>query len=199
MSPIDGYYIDVGCFNSWFYAASEFGVREFYRKVWCDYPPFNVFIFWVFGNLAKHLSLFGTPSTIYVVKLPSNLFDLATSYILFRYLKGKLGDGWALTAATFYLFNPSTIFNSSVWGQFDAVYTFFIVLSLTAILDLKVKLSLMSYALAVLSKPQAIAFFPVLAMFVLFKLDLKRILTAVVSFISTFLVFILPLSTSTLR
>jgi len=192
LSPIDGYYMDIGCFHSWFYTASKYGVREFYQNVWCDYPPFNVFIFWVFGNLAKHLSLFEAPSLIYIIKLPSNLFDLAISYIIFHFLRKKMGDRWALMGAAFYSFNPSSIFNSSVWGQFDAMYTFFIMLSLTAILELKVKLSLASYALAVLSKPQALAFFPVLALFVLCKFDSKGIITALVSFFSTFIIFILP-------
>ena len=192
LSPIDGYYIDLGCFRSWFYTAAEYGIREFYQRIWCDYPPFNIFIFWVFGSLAKYLSLFGSPSLIYIIKLPSNLFDLATSYLIFRYLRRKIDDKWALMAATFYMFNPSAIFNSSIWGQYDAIYTFFIVLSLTAILDLRVKLSLVSYALAVLTKPQAVAFFPILLLFVLSKFDLKGIVTAFVSFLSTVVAVILP-------
>lgn len=192
ISPIDGYYIDVGCFKSWFYTASEYGIREFYQKVWCDYPPFNVYIFWIFGSLAKHLSLFGSPYLIYLIKLPSNLFDLATAYLIFHYLKRNLSLNHGLIGAAVYLFNPATIFNSSIWGQYDAIYTFFTVFSLIAALDLKVVPSLTSYALAVLTKPQAIAFFPILTLFLLCRCDLKRIVKALTAFLTTVMVAILP-------
>ena len=36
----------------------------------------------------------------------------------------------AFLAAALYAFNPAVIFNAAVWGQFDAIYTFFLVLSL---------------------------------------------------------------------
>ncbi len=192
LSSIDGYYIDVGCFKSWFYAASEYGVQEFYQKVWCDYPPLNVYLFWVFGNLAKHLSLFGSPHLIYLIKLPSNLFDLATAYLIFNHLKRKMSQNYGLIGAVFYLFNPATIFNSSIWGQYDAIYTFFIVLSLIAILDLRVGLSLASYALAVLTKPQAVAFLPILTLFILCRCSLKDMVKAFCSFLATFMLVILP-------
>ena len=192
LSPIDGYYIDVGCFNSWFYTASEYGIREFYQKVWCDYPPLNVYIFWLFGSLAKHLYLFGSPNLIYLIKLPSNLFDLATAYLIFRYLKRNLSQNHGLIGAALYLFNPATIFNSSIWGQYDAIYTFFIVLSLMSALDLKVTLSLASYALAVLTKPQAVAFLPILMLLVLCRCNLKDLMKAFGSFLATFMAVILP-------
>jgi len=192
ISPIDGYYIDVGCFKSWFYTASEYGVREFYQKVWCDYPPFNVYIFWIFGSLAKHLSLFGGSHLIYLIKLPSNLFDLATAYLIFRYLKRNLSLNHGLIGATVYLFNPAMIFNSSIWGQYDAIYTFFIVFSLTLALESKVTLSLVSYALAVLTKPQAVAFLPILMLLLLCRCDLKDVVKALVAFLTTIMIVILP-------
>ena len=54
--PLQGYPIDTGDFTSWFNTAATHGIRPFYTVTWADYPPFNVYIFWLFGSLAKTFS-----------------------------------------------------------------------------------------------------------------------------------------------
>ena len=48
-----------------------------------------VILFWIFGSLAKWLSLFETRYIMYVCKLPSNLFDIIMAFIIYLFLKGK--------------------------------------------------------------------------------------------------------------
>jgi uncharacterized membrane protein len=53
-------------------------------------------------------------------------------------------------------------------GQFDAIYTFFLVLSLMLALASKPELSAVTFTLGILTKPQSIALLPLIA-FLIFK------------------------------
>jgi len=192
LASLDGYRTDLNTFTAWFYAATEGSILDFYRNIWCDYPPFNVVIFWVFGTIARGFSLFGTPFLLYVLKLPSNLFDIGISALIFFYLRKRMGRRWAFLATAAYAFNPATIFNASIWGQFDAIYTFFILLSLILILEDKPRASLVSFAFAVLSKPQAFAFLPVIVLLVIERFHWKERILSFLSFSAIILLFIVP-------
>jgi dolichyl-phosphate-mannose-protein mannosyltransferase len=188
-----GYQIDTGDFMSWFQTAANSGPRAFYNVVsWCDYPPFNVYFFWIFGLLAKSLGLFGSSLFTYVMKLPSNLFDMATAFVIFAFVRKRLSFKWALAAAALYAFNPAAIFNAAVWGQFDAIYTFFLVSSLCLVLGSKTKLSVVAFTLAILTKPQSIALAPLLVYLVLRKTDWKGFLYSLLVAAGTVVAVILP-------
>ena len=193
MSPLPGYKIDLSDFAAWFYSAAEYGPRVFYQAAgWCDYPPFNVYIFWIFGSLAKWSSLFGTRFLVYVIKFPSNLFDTATALAIFLFVRRKLDFKPSLIATSFYAFNPATIFNTSIWGQYDAIYTFFLILALMLILNSKPKASVGAFALAVLTKPQSIALAPLMAFLIVRKRSWKLTVTSMLVLAATVLVVIAP-------
>ena len=159
--PLQGYQNDMATFSYWFNTAAEHGVRPFYTVVlqqagWIDYPPFNVYLFWVFGSLTKAVSAWGI-STVSIVKLVPNLFDLGTAALIYVFVRKQLSFKQSLLATGLYAFNPAVIYNAAVWGQFDAIYTFFLVLSLILALKSKPKLSAAVFAIAILTKPQAIA------------------------------------------
>jgi len=197
LSPFSGYKIDLSTFAAWFYTAAEYGPRVFYEAAgWCDYPPFNVYIFWVFGSFAKWFSLFGTRFLVYLIKLPSNLFDTATALIIFLFVRRKLDFKPSLMATSFYAFNPATIFNTSIWGQYDAIYTFFLILSLMFILNSKPKASVAAFTVAVLTKPQSIALAPLLALLIIRKRSWKLLITSTLVLAVTVLAVIAPLKWS---
>jgi Gpi18-like mannosyltransferase len=125
--PLQGYPIDTADFTSWYNTAVQHGIRPFYNLAgFADYPPFNVYIFWFFGSIANALNL----SIATMVKVVPNVFDLATGVIIYLFTRKQASFKIALLATGFYLFNPAVIFNAAVWGQYDAVYAFFLVLSL---------------------------------------------------------------------
>ena len=193
LSSVQGYSVDLSTFSAWFQTATEHGPRVFYEATsFSDYPPFNVYIFWFFGSLAKILSLFGKRSLIYILKLPSNLFDVATAALIFVFLRRKLHFKPSILAASLYAFNPATVFNTSIWGQFDAVYTFFLILTLVLILDFKIEYSVIAFTLGVLSKPQSIALTPLIVFLIAKEIGWKGLVTS--SFISavTTLLLIAP-------
>ena len=184
--------VDTRDFMIWFQTAADYGPRTFYSNTWCDYPPFNIYFFWIFGLLAKSLSLFGTSLFTYVMKLPPNLFDMATSVLIFAFVRKRLDFKMALLTTALYAFNPAVIFNAAVWGQFDAIYTFFLVLSLMLALASKPELSAVTYTLGILTKPQSIALLPLIAFLILRKKGWRRLLTSILAGAATIFTVIIP-------
>ncbi len=183
--------VDTRDFMAWFQTAADYGPRTFYTIIWYDYPPFNIYFFWIFGLLAKSLSLFGTSLFTYVMKLPPNLFDTATSVLIFVFVWKRLDFKMALLATALYAFNPAVIFNAAVWGQFDAIYTFFLVLSLMLALTSKPELSAVTFTLGILTKPQSIALLPLIALLI-FRKGWRRLLTSILAGATTIFAVIIP-------
>jgi Gpi18-like mannosyltransferase len=195
--PTQGYVNDMNTFAFWFNTAAEHGPRVFYNVVyqtagWIDYPPFNVYFFWVFGSLARALSTSGTSATFFFIKLLPSLFDVATSFLIFVFVRKRLDFKVALLATALYAFNPAVIFNAAVWGQLDAIYTFFLVLSVMLALASKPELSAVAFTLGILTKPQSIALLPLIAFLVFKKNGWRRLLTSVLAGAATVFAVILP-------
>ena len=194
MFPTQGCVNDLNTFAYWFNTAAEHGPRVFYSVVgWCDYPPFNVYFFWGFGSLAKALSLSGS-AIFYIVKLLPNLFDTATAFLIYVFVRKRLDFKAAMLATGLYAFNPAVVFNAAVWGQFDAIYTFFLVLSLMLALTSKPELSAVTFTLGILTKPQGIALAPLIAFLILkkYRVQWRRILTSFLAAVATVFTVILP-------
>jgi Gpi18-like mannosyltransferase len=194
--PLQGYQNDMNTFAYWFNTAAETGIRPFYTVVmqnagWIDYPPFNVYIFWGFGSLARALSVHGI-GIFNIIKLVPNLFDLATAGLIYIFVRKQLSFKFALMATSLYAFNPAIIFNAAIWGQFDAIYTFLLILSLILALNGKPKLSATAFAVGLLTKPQGIALAPLIAYLIFKKNGLKSLLVSLLIFIITIFVVILP-------
>ena len=182
---------DTTDFRIWFQTAADNGIRVFYAKTWSDYPPLNIYFFWAFGLIAKSLSLFSSNFT-YIMKLPPNLFDIATAILIFAFVKKRLNFKLALVATALYAFNPAVIFNAALWGQFDAIYTFFLILSLYLIFESKPKLAVVAFMLAILTKPQSIAMAPLFIFMVWRKYNWKGLFTSILIGIATVFTVILP-------
>jgi Gpi18-like mannosyltransferase len=187
--PQQGYPIDTNDFISWFTTAANHGIRPFYTVAgYFDYPPFNVYIFWAFGSLANAL---GT-SMANMIKFVPNLFDLATAGVIYVFVRKQATFKVALVSMALYAFNPAVIYNAAVWGQFDAVYTFFLVLSLMLALKSKPIPSAVIFALGLLTKPQGIALLPLIVLLIYKKNGLKPLLYSVAAFTATVFLVVLP-------
>jgi dolichyl-phosphate-mannose-protein mannosyltransferase len=189
--PLPGYKGDLSTFAAWFNAAAEHGIRVFYNVVWSDYPPFNVYLFWIFGSLSKQLSLSGT-NLVYLIKLLPNLFDTATAFLIFAFVRKRLDFKISLLATALYAFNPAVIFNAAVWGQYDAIYTFFLVLSLMLVFASKPKLSAVAFTVGLLTKPQSIALAPLIVFLIFKKHGWRSLLTSLLASAATIFVVIIP-------
>lgn len=187
--PLKGFFIDTNDFIAWFGTAASHGIRPFYSVVgFADYPPFNVYIFWFFGSLANASGI----GIANIVKWVPNLFDLATAGLIYYFVRKQSSFRTAIIATALYTFNPAVIFNTAIWGQYDAVYTFFLVLSLMLALRSNPKLSAAAFAVAILTKPQGIALAPLLVYLIFRKNGIKHLLISVAVFAATVFVVILP-------
>jgi dolichyl-phosphate-mannose-protein mannosyltransferase len=189
--PLQGYPIDTNDFTAWFNTASSQGIGSFYNNTWCDYPPFNVYIFWAAGSLANTVSALGV-NVVNIIKLTPTVFDLATSTLIFFFLRKQFSFNQTISATVLYAFNPAVILNVSVWGQFDAIYTFFLVLSLIVALKKKPETAAVIFAIGLLTKPQGIALLPLIALLIYMKNGAKRLLASIGAFVATIFIVILP-------
>ena len=190
-----GHPIDMADFKYWAsWAAKDF--THFYNtKVFTDYPPLYIYILFIIGKIVNFLNLgYNVIAQNFLIKLPSILADLITTYMLFKLSIRYLSKKWGLVIVGIYILNPVIIFNSSIWGQIDSFFTMFIILGILLLKDDNIIIASIVFTAAVLLKPQGIIFLPIL----LFELIRNRkIKTFVLSFIfalATFILIILPFS-----
>ena len=176
----EGYTSDIGCFKGWSVAAFERGPANFYTSdMFADYPPGYIYVLWVLGLLRQIFSI-DAMSVMFtlVVKLPSIAAEVITAVIVFKIARKQMGKTFALLCSAFVLFNPAFFFNSSVWGQVDAVFSLFAVLVIYFLQKDNPWLSAALFAVALLIKPQAVMLLPVVGLYYAFALlkpgQLKR-------------------------
>lgn len=155
---------DMGYWAYWARRINEVGSRNFYAPdVFTDYPPGYVGILWFIGLLEK---LFNTtqsyPFDNLLLKLPAITFDCLTAAFLVKISLQKLDSWKAILLGFAYLFAPAVLINSSIWGQVDAVFTFFLVLVIYYLMQGKTEYTYIPFMVGVLIKPQMLMFAPVL-------------------------------------
>ena len=168
-----GHPTDINCFMAWGDMLVERGADSFYTAgVFTDYPPGYMYICGAISALCKFLGIpYGSDAMALLFKMPSTFADLATAYLLYRLAKRQnLGERGALLLAGIYAFTPTLMFVSGGWGQIDSVLALLIALTILLLQKDKRILAGAIYGLAILMKPQALMFGPILA--VAFVLDI---------------------------
>ena len=135
--------------------------KAFLSKGEADYTPTYMYflcIISMFKISPESATFLRTLKTISVV------FDFATAALIFCIIKFILKKNNVLTllGTGLALFLPQIFLNSAFWGQCDAIYTFFVVLSLFFALKNKSLWSAVSFGVAFAFKLQSVFFFPVL-------------------------------------
>ena len=150
--PFSNSHPDVGNHLDWGNRFWQYGPSQFYQSdtwsvSWPNQPFVTIYLFALLSALNTWLQatiwwlnitfpffpsflvpLLQSGLHVWLVKLPSIITDLLSAAIIFKLLSryGRL----ALVAAAIYLFNPVTIYNSTIWGQTDSLISFFSLLSL---------------------------------------------------------------------
>lgn len=168
LSLLPGFLIDVNDWFSWSLILNHFDFSHFYnRGFFADYTPGYLYILSLLGFIKNMLNL---PNNLFyfLLKVPAIISELLIGLVVYIEAKRYLSKKMALFSLLFILFNPVLIFNSSVWGQIDAVLTLFLLLSVYFLNKNSLVLSSLFFGLALLVKPQAIAIIPVFFLY-LFK------------------------------
>lgn len=121
-----------------------------------NYPPLYMY----FVSLSTWLPL---PS-VYSIKLISITSDYVAAWYIWRLVRRQWPDDWkASLAVTLFLFSPSVVLNSALWGQCDIMYTAGFLASLFYLLERRPVAMLIAFGVACSLKPQAIFWCPLLA------------------------------------
>lgn len=155
----------------WMNYAAQHGLAQLYlhgEPAPVNYPPLYLALLTALGKLYAVFQpdLAFTPLQRVLIKLPAVVADLGSAALLYGITAAGLGDArrsaWPLLAAALWAFNPAVIYVSSVWGQVDAIHTFWMLGALWAALQKRWGWSGFLMALALLTKLQAVAIAPVL-------------------------------------
>lgn len=187
--------IDQIGWRSWSLRMAEVGPANFYsQEIFTDNPPGFLYVFWLIGEV-KTIFLKNTDDVWFdfLLKTPSNIADILSGLIIYKLIKLKLSEKWALSGFTLYALNPVTIFNSSLWGQFDGSATLFILIAIYALIVKKLsQLAAISFAIAWSIKPQAIAFAPALGLYFLTQAKPLAWVSSALAFLFTTLLIYFP-------
>lgn len=159
---IKGHSTDMACFTGWAELLSKYGIKNFYQLPdFTDYPPGYMYILRILGGVIEKFDI--TENTLWLlIKTPAIICDILMGVIIYFLSKKNFLKQKASIIAGLYFLNPATILNSSVWGQVDAVYLLLIVLSLYFLMNKNILFSYIMFSVAVIFKPQALIFTPVL-------------------------------------
>ncbi|MGE0227287.1 MAG: hypothetical protein AB7I38_02200 [Dehalococcoidia bacterium] len=180
IAPYGGHHFDVPTFQFWTFHLVLDPLSEFYhlRQQFLpeqDHLPGDLWFLWLIGQVFRIFSPemdVETPGFVWLLKLVPALADLGVAWVLYRLGSLLWHRSAGLLAAVFVLFNPGAVFLTSVWGQWDALSTFFALLALWLYLTGRLGWVLPALTYATLIKPQFAALFPLIA--VAYYLDFVR-------------------------
>ncbi len=148
--------LDQGTFIAWSNILVRDGFKNFYNG-WSDYLPGYLYFLWGLGKVNS----LGIVSQSILYKLPANIADLLTGFLIFKILAKSKGEKWGIVGAVIYLFNPAILANSSLWGQVDSLTALTSILSIY-LLPINYILSAVALSVGTLIKPQVAFVFPVI-------------------------------------
>ena len=194
-----GHPTDIACFMAWGNAVLEHGVSGFYTSgMFADYPPGYMYVCGAIAGLCRLLGIsYGSPGMVFLYKIPATLADIASAWLVYRIARKQgVREVFALTLAGLLALNPTAMFISGAWGQIDSVLTLGIVAACYLLLGDRLIVAGAIYGLAILFKPQALMFGPLLAVAYFVKIYQSRprgkaILHTVLAVLSAFAVLFL--------
>lgn len=192
----------------------EYGAQKFYAPesnvwsfTWPNQPPGTVYMFvgirklfeFIFNIIWQiNIKIPAFPSVIVsyfetnlypaLLKLPAILADFGIAYIIYKWTKNK----WA---SLIWLVNPLVWYNSSVWGQYDAVINFFAILAFYLLSKKRLTVALLAFALSIYIKASLLIFAPIfLIIAIKQKYKIKDYLIALVCSLVVIVGLTLPFS-----
>ncbi len=156
---VEGYMVDVNCFNSWGNTMADWGPTQFYpMSGFCDYPPLYTYVLGLNALIIRWLGITDAAGMRVVQRLLPSLCDTAFCWILYEYARRKVPGQIHRICVILILiaFSPATIINSAAWGQMDSALCLMLVMVALLAVEDNWEAAIPVYALSVLVKPQAL-------------------------------------------
>jgi Gpi18-like mannosyltransferase len=155
------------------------------------YPPGSVYLLWLSGWLGKLIAPTANGFRV-IVETPPLIADLFIGLTLY-FAAWRDGRGLrALIIMMLFALNPALIFDTVVWGQSDSVVALPMIIGAILILTGRYRLGWSAAAIAILAKPQALAFTPPLALWTLFNAGFVECAWCAGAFVGTVAIGVLP-------
>lgn len=158
----------------------QYGAQKFYAPesnvwsfTWPNQPPGTIymfaairvlyeFIFNIFWQINVKIPAFPSIIISYFetnlypafLKLPAILSDFGIGYLIYKFTNKK----WACLV---WLLNPVVWYNSTIWGQYDAVINFLAMLSFYLLFRKKLTFAVLAFALSIYTKASLLIFAPI--------------------------------------
>lgn len=147
------------------FTESDAPFAGFYANEGIYYPPLFNYIYYIISGFVKlfHIPISYTSEPfLLVMKLPGILCEFFMAGLLYRYAKKRLPHGQTIPVLLLTLLNPAYLLITSYICQIDALYVFFMLLTVMLVCERRLKLSYFTFAAAILCKFQTIFITPVM-------------------------------------
>jgi hypothetical protein len=200
MAPAEGNGFDVGVNQGWARSAVQLGLAKSYSEqvdgnMLPNYPAFSLMIFAGMGHLYQAVwsPEFDHTDPVFrlFIKFPAMLADILTALLMFFLIRKWRGTNAGLIAAGLMAFHPVAIYNSAIWGQTDAIFTFFIAAGLAAFVWNRRIAAAALAVLGVFCKLQAVAVGPLFILLYL-RSGWKSILKGALALIAVIVLVLVP-------
>jgi Gpi18-like mannosyltransferase len=189
---LPGLGIDVGSYQSWAQRMVDVGPARMYETgYFLDYPPGYLYALWAACTAGHALGLTGDMMRV-MIESPAIIGDLLLGGLIFAVVRKAAPAYLAYVAMVLFALNPALLYDTVVWGQSDSVPALLMLLSIVMLLDEEYELAWGLAALAVLTKPQALALMPVLGLWTVLRGERQDWLRSGLAFIAFGLVTIAP-------
>src|SRR5258708_27719844 len=188
-----GFYWDIGAKTNRGLLAVALGPSKIYDPgLPVDaYPPGSVYLLWLSGWLGKLIEPTANGFRV-IVETPPLIADLLIGLTIY-FAAWRDGRGLrALIVMILFALNPALIFDTVVWGQSDSVVALPMIIAAILILTGRYRLGWSAAAIAILAKPQALAFTPPLALWTLFHARIVATMWCAGAVAGTVVIRILP-------
>lgn len=138
----------------------------FYDRAGFSYPPLFNYLYFIIGKI---MQLTGTPfdyrtrAFLLLLKLPAIICEFLMAALLYRQARKRLRREQTIPVLVLILLNPGYLFITAYISQIDALYVFFMLLTLSLMADHRLKASFFAFGAAFLFKFQAVFITPVIA------------------------------------
>lgn len=152
------------------------GFYGIYENGGITYPPVFQYLFFLLGKVMGlfHVPIDATkPAFSFCVKLPCILCVFLMAYLVYRTVRRHAEGRKRILILFLILWNPGYLFVTGYVCQVDALYVFFMIVTVWLLMEGRLKLSYFTFAIAVLCKFQAVFITPVLAFAVIDRVILR--------------------------
>lgn len=164
---LPAHFSDMQIYIGWSRIAYENGVQNFYSgNVWTDYLPGTIYLLtFMYTIYIALLTVWPWVSVEFLFKLLPIVADMLAVWVLYLTIEQLLRvkveskakrELLAAVGAGVYALAPFTTINAAVWGQMDALFTLFLILTFYFFVRQNLYFAAICYAISLVIKPHGL-------------------------------------------